>query len=55
MFIGRCSFLRPPLTNGHDYVNENSQSQDYSDELTEAPGVFAGLDDRAIARDLVSA
>ena len=53
-FIGRRSFLHPPLANGHHHVNENPYSQDYSDELTEAPNVFAGLDVRVIASDLES-
>jgi hypothetical protein len=45
-FFGTPLFLRGmPITNSHDYVNENSQRQDYSDDLTKAPCIFARLDD----------
>ena len=43
-----------PLTNSRRHVNENSQGQDYSDDLTESPFVFSQLDDRAIVIDLES-
>jgi hypothetical protein len=45
-FFGTPSFLRvAPITNSSDYVNEISQRQDYSDDLTKAPCVFSRLDD----------
>jgi hypothetical protein len=48
-------FLRAaPLTNNHHYVNKNSYCQDYSNDLTKAPVVFARLGDGAIAMDLES-
>jgi hypothetical protein len=34
-----------PPTNGCHYVNDNSQGQDYGDDLTEPPFVIAKLDD----------
>jgi hypothetical protein len=37
-------FLLVQLTNNGHYVNENPQGQDYSDDLTEPPLVFARLD-----------
>ena len=40
------------VTNSRHYVNENSQGQDYSDDLTEPPFVFARLNVGAIVRDL---
>ena len=43
--FGRYMFLCAPLTNSHHHVNETSQNQDYRDDLTEAPGVFARLND----------
>ncbi len=45
-FFGTLSFLCiVQITNGYHYVNENTQSQDCSDDMTEAPCVFARLDD----------
>ena len=41
-----------PLTNSCQYVDAHSQGQDYSNDLTEPPLVFAGLYDWAIAMDL---
>ena len=47
--------FRPiPLTNSRHYINENTQGQDYSDDLTKPPIVFASLDDWAIVIDLKS-
>ena len=45
-FFGTPLFLSvaAPITNSYDYVNENSQCQDYSDDLTKTPRVFARLD-----------
>jgi len=52
-FIGTPLFLRVvPITKSSDYVNEYSQCQDYSDDLTKAPCVFTRLDDGAIGMDL---
>jgi len=46
-------FLRAvSITNSYDYVNEFFQRQHYRDDLTKAPCVFAGLDNRAIAMSL---
>jgi hypothetical protein len=45
-------FPRIAITKKHRYVNEASYSQDYSDDLTEAPGVLARFDIRAIAMSL---
>lgn len=51
--FGTLSFLRvTPITNCSDYINEISQRQNYSDDLTEAPCVFARLDNGAIPMDL---
>ncbi len=48
-------FLRAaPLTNSHHYVNKNSYCQDYGNDLTKAPVVFARLGDGAIVMDLES-
>src|SRR6267154_518758 len=52
-FFGTPSFPRvEPIKNSCDYVNENSQRQDYGDDLTKAPCVFARLDDGAVPMDL---
>jgi len=51
LYLGIMSFGTPlflrllPITNTSDYVNKNSQRQDYSDDLTKAPCVFTRLDD----------
>ena len=52
-FFGALFFLRvAPITNSYDYVNEISQRQDYGNDLTKAPCVFARLNDRVIPMDL---
>lgn len=45
-------FPRTAITKKHRYVNEASYSQDYSDDLTETPGVLARFDVRPIAMSL---
>jgi hypothetical protein len=43
---GTPLFLRVlPIANSCDYVDKISKRQDYSDDLTKAPCVFARLDD----------
>jgi hypothetical protein len=43
---GTPLFLRVlPIANSSDYVDKISKRQDYSDDLTKAPRVFARLDD----------
>jgi hypothetical protein len=46
------SFPRTAITKKHHYVNEASYSQDYSDDLAEAPGVLASFDVQAITMSL---